>query len=665
MTTSRRTRSLDGIAAMSSVLFLWVLVACAAHPALARSLSRVSCPFEIGASPDPSRVSCSLLSVPENREAPATRSIRLLVVRIAAGTSSTRRADPVIYLTGGPGIHASFYVPLLMDHGVGRHRDIYILEQRGVGGTDFCPYWGREDRLSRPERTRADAFANEIIDMRACVRSARASGVDLSGYSTIESGRDVRELRETLGLERWNLWGISYGAMLAQAALKADPQGVRAIVLDGVVPLDMRGTALRGWWFKQLLARYRRACLEQPSCKSSFPEFEPMLLQAATELERQPMMVRGIAGAQGEDPLRSYRGDSVPLLPLLLSYERRYHPAVPAVIAGLAQMATTQDAERFRALASAPSLVDLESSPGLGAVLACRDGFHERSVSMIERDMALAPEWAVLLGSKAQLERHRHLCRELGLGQRDPREYALVQSNVPALIAAGAWDPVTPPPLAEAVLPGFSRAQYLLFPNSGHGATRTLPCAGDLLTGFLDHPLKRVHGGCAASGESPARFLGQLFSTRAAPRMLLLWKEQPGLAIAAVLLVGAALLWSAGIVLAVMVRWIVGRAPCDPMGVLGNGAALVSLVFAGGMAAAAVTTAETAQPLLLFGLIGWAWVPALLGPVLAGLGAGVLWTAFARGSGQPEVRIRSARAATGLAALVVSAAALILDLWPV
>src|SRR6476660_2784221 len=48
------------------------------------------------------RASCGYLVVPENRSRPAGRTIRLMVAKYP-GRAAQKRADPIIYLAGGPG----------------------------------------------------------------------------------------------------------------------------------------------------------------------------------------------------------------------------------------------------------------------------------------------------------------------------------------------------------------------------------------------------------------------------------------------------------------------------------------------------------------------------------------------------------------------------------
>ena len=188
----------------------------------------IVCPFKNEVDYEPGDVSCGLLEVPENREKARPRKINLHFVKLAAREPDDwdaeekgewrKRDDAVIYLTGGPGAIASYYVGRLKDHGVRDTRDLYILEQRGIGfSDDFCPLYSNFDPAAS-NTPDWDQYQRAGLDaLEACFAAAKASKVDLSGYSTIENARDVEALRRALDIDSWNVWGISYGSVLGQA----------------------------------------------------------------------------------------------------------------------------------------------------------------------------------------------------------------------------------------------------------------------------------------------------------------------------------------------------------------------------------------------------------------------------------------------------------------
>lgn len=71
-----------------------------------------------------------------------------------------------------------------------------------------------------------------LLDQRGCGRSTPAGA--LASNTTSHLIADIEALRETLSIERWLLFGGSWGATLALAYTEQYPQHVSALVLRGV-----------------------------------------------------------------------------------------------------------------------------------------------------------------------------------------------------------------------------------------------------------------------------------------------------------------------------------------------------------------------------------------------------------------------------------------------
>jgi proline iminopeptidase len=81
------------------------------------------------------------------------------------------------------------------------------------------------------------AYRIVLFDQRGSGRSvphASDPSVDLSSNTTHNLIRDIELLREVVGVERWLVWGISWGATLALAYAESHPQRVTEIVLGSV-----------------------------------------------------------------------------------------------------------------------------------------------------------------------------------------------------------------------------------------------------------------------------------------------------------------------------------------------------------------------------------------------------------------------------------------------
>lgn len=101
--------------------------------------------------------------------------------------------EPVVFLHGGPGSGC-----------VAAHR-----------------------RFFDPQRWRAVLF-----DQRGCGRSTPRGGV--VDNTTAHLVEDMERLREHLGIERWSVFGGSWGSTLALAYAQRHPERVRALVLRGI-----------------------------------------------------------------------------------------------------------------------------------------------------------------------------------------------------------------------------------------------------------------------------------------------------------------------------------------------------------------------------------------------------------------------------------------------
>jgi proline iminopeptidase len=82
-----------------------------------------------------------------------------------------------------------------------------------------------------------EAYRIVLFDQRNCGRSLPHAGdpvIDLSANTTAHLVADIERLREHLGIERWLVFGGSWGSTLALAYAQAHPDRVTEIILRGV-----------------------------------------------------------------------------------------------------------------------------------------------------------------------------------------------------------------------------------------------------------------------------------------------------------------------------------------------------------------------------------------------------------------------------------------------
>jgi len=636
----------------------------------------VVCPFRSRIDYDPGEVECGLIQVPENREVEGSRTIELHFVRIKAkgededGKAVKVRDDPVVYLTGGPGVVVEGYVERLKDHSVVNGRDLYILEHRGIGYSgDFCPFFADRNRADFEPDNYVDSQRAMFEQARVCIEGARKRGVDVTGYHTFENARDVKALRLALGLDDWNIWGISYGSVLGQAYMKVDPEGIRAAVIDAIVPLDLDNLMRIPHWHEKNLERLFSACNEQPDCAEAFEGLERRYRAAIANMTEDPVRVEVPEGERYPNGETWFFADIIAGLPFSLLYEQSNHPAIPAIIDGLTRVVEEEDDTFFRAMALAEFGGGPGVSMGMSVAVRCLDGYVDRWAESAPNDFRDYPTLARAFGALEVIEDAPALCREIGLAPRDAEQFELVDTDLPVVVANGAWDPITPVPLAEAIMPGFNNGRLVVFPHAGHGPTRSLDCAGGFLNAFYDDPSAELDMTCVEEGEQAAEYIAPHFATRAAIEAIVLREDHETRFKAHMAWSGAsALVALIGLVM-LFLAWLARRLDGRRLEAAGSArlavwlATVSAAVYAGGLTAAVQASMKVSEPLLLFGMVSWAGLVAWFGPLTLLLGlAGLIQTWRYRGNIAPASRVGLMVVALGTISLAVFGLAW--DLWP-
>jgi len=486
--------------------------------------------------------------------------------------------------------------------------------------------------------------------------------------------RDVHAFRIALGLEQWNVWGISYGTILGQAYINEDPEGIRAIVLDSVVPLNARDD----FQFWQVVRAYDRdlrkldeLCQADAACADEYPDLGQRLRQAAQTVIGNPITVDVEESEFYPSGKARVFADIVAFLPFVMLYEQTNYPGLPGMIYAWTDIVEKRDETLFKALAQADDGDDAVGlSQGMYNAILCLDGYTEAQIAAGAADREAFPILANAIGSAEFDEKTARHCRDAGMAPRDGAQYAPVSTDIPALIVAGDMDPITPPPLAKAILPGFSNATYVEFPYAGHGPLRSVECGGDLLNLFFDDPNAEPDLSCVDEMEAP-EFYVPLYTTAIAPRLLLIAVEDEKKLVVPAAWVGISILISliafVWLSVAPLGRRIDKRQPVSVPRARWSAwlAATFATAAAAIIGAAIAVTVDTSEILPIFGFVPWAWWGALAG-LFAGLSgiAVIAFTVRARMNGKLPIGTLVGFLMTGVAALGLSTFLLFWDLGP-
>jgi pimeloyl-ACP methyl ester carboxylesterase len=434
------------------------------------------------------------------REAGAGTRFRLPVVYVPAPPWA-RGAARNLYIAGGPGGAAGLDAAGVSDwlawlDEVGWSGDTLWYDQRGVGLSQprvDCP----ELRALRRELLPLDLSqqaAGERLRAAglACKTRLEATGVDFGRFDTPANARDARDLMATFGDVPWNLYAVSYGTRVALELMREAPERLRSVVLDSVYPPQVHAELADPWLLDRVFSLVSRVCDLLGACNATDEIVATDLQHALARLRREPLVAE-VPDPRGRGALeiRLGREDFAWML-FDATYRWDLLPQLPAFAAAAAGGDVTP-ALRGLISDSVSGLLDESMSEPVAASVDCNDSPYlarAQAEAMRGRFAAVAP---LLDGHWEQ-----HFCRfwkvaDAGASFRTP-----VRSQVPALLLAGEFDPVTPPEWAELAVRTLPNGQVFEFPAIGHGVLDSHECAVTLVRGFFDDPQDSPVPACLA-----------------------------------------------------------------------------------------------------------------------------------------------------------------------
>lgn len=249
-------------------------------------------------------IECGTVTVPIDYDEPDGPTMDL-VYAILRSRSAAPAPDPVISLHGGPGMSE---LAVLTEGYTARfetlrqRRDLVFFDQRG-GGYSFGPIdckalfdeefeaalaeaeeaLGPDAPLYAPRMTASQAINGD------CAEALMAEGVDLSQFNTVNNARDVARLADALGLDSYNLLGTSYGTRLGLEVLRQQPEGLRSLLIDSVVPHDIPFNDRMPEANIEAFQSIQAMCLLDEACAAAYPDLEERLNRVFARLDKEPL----------------------------------------------------------------------------------------------------------------------------------------------------------------------------------------------------------------------------------------------------------------------------------------------------------------------------------------------------------------------------------------
>lgn len=445
------------------------------------------------------RIECGTLTVPEDRSKPSGRQVVLPVATVHTADPNPA-PDPVVYFSGGPGDPGLTSAGGFLSSGRAGNRDVILFDQRGTGSAEpslDCPEVHEATVTIFGAAGSFDAEAKVLNDaLGACRDRIRSSGVDLNQYNTVATADDVADLRTAMGISEWNLFGVSYGTTVALATMRAHPEGVRSVTLDSVVPTDVGvGAPEIAASFERVKRVFFDGCAKDARCHAAYPNLEADFGAVVQSLNTTPHQGSIENPTLHRQTPITITGADAALGLFEAFYDTSLIPQLPNVIqllkGGLRGPIIDQIAGR--GIDAVNSVAEAET-----AAVICHDRAALIHPGDDKRMLAEHPDDSTLLLYTAVS------CADFGVatapkGFNDP-----VRSDIPTLVLAGEYDPVTPPEQSKHASESLSHSTFALFPGMGHGEVFASPdCPKTIFRAFLADPGASVDTSCAASMGPP------------------------------------------------------------------------------------------------------------------------------------------------------------------
>ncbi len=462
------------------------------------SYEAADCPFSV---PPGAPVECGFVTVPEDHSNPEGRTIRLAVV-IVRDDSANHQPDPVLLLAGGPGEKvvangltiAQIFVPTVPD------RDLIIYDQRGVGLSEpalECPEWEQSlfDTLDEPDpeismRTNFEA-------LMACGDRLLEEGHDLSLYNNSQNAADVDALRQALGYEQINIYGGSYGSLLAQLTVRDYPENIRSAVMWSVWPIEkslmVEGTIATA----EAVTRLLESCEADQACHQAYPDLQEVLFEVIDRLNAEQVTLTVTNPLDGASYTASLSGDGVFGNLVALLYQTQLIPALPQAIYDV----YGGDYELMGQLIGQNLALYSAMSRGMTYSFVCTDDLIGRSPEEVRELKATLPEQFAGRVDHELITRYGifSVCENWPVDEADASVKRPLVSDIPILLLEGEFDPVTPPVYAELVAEDLSNSHFFEFPGIGHNILVASECARNMAGAFLDDPQHAPSASCISN----------------------------------------------------------------------------------------------------------------------------------------------------------------------
>lgn len=394
---------------------------------------------------------CATVKMPLDHRGAISGDIDVFVAVVPA-LSSQILDDPLVIFSGGPGQANSEMGALvtMAFKSIREHREIILIDQRGTG-------------KSTPLRcTDEDESDYSPSKHSMSIQSCRANFDFAAEYFTMENViADTHVILKSLGYEKVNLWGVSWGTRSAVHYLRRYPAHVRSVIVDGVLPPDVGIFETSPKSATRALTKLYEACKMDEICTKAYGDIEGIIDELVGKANKGTLRYNGANPVTGE-PM----SQGISLMTLVQNIRGILYTPQKATMLPMALYKLNHgDGRAFMALTSEGAM--MSKSLYLGSTLSLLCG---------EEVPRITAERAQEIGT-GQLTQDTYYqywlaaCKGWPSLPGDDDIHTPLASDVPMMILSGELDPVTPPSMGEHLAKSFKNSRHLVVRGVGHNVS--------------------------------------------------------------------------------------------------------------------------------------------------------------------------------------------------
>lgn len=424
---------------------------------------------------DSSDVLC--YKIPVNQIYGNNKSGKVYIAAILAKKTGISSDEPLLYLHGGPGIatldNAERYVNSSNWKELREKHDLIMFDYRGTGFSEPSLCEDILDSLKNFGKTNPSDEAYKVKEIELymkCRASLSEKNIDIQSFSSFQMAGDADEIRRALNIKDWNVYGISYGTMVALLYIRHFPDHLKSVVLDSPFPPNAPGFDFIRT-MNSALVNIQNNLMEDSIAVNKFSNVIGDFESAAKRLNENPAKIDGV-DFNGDDfaeamVMAFYKTNAVRLIPLALHEFARGNDSL------LATWVETLSSDEAYGAAN-------EIQGASITCYECKPRTPEESPDSLEKKY---PHLASL-----SMSDYLNLCDIFRPERPDESFFEAVKGDLPVLVLVGAYDPGTPPFYGEAAVKSLTNSTLIIAPNSSHAAMHSSECLFSIVNLFFQTP---------------------------------------------------------------------------------------------------------------------------------------------------------------------------------